>query len=367
MKGFNMNQDNKTQVTTPQNNTNQAIGVEAHPEATVTPNAAINTPPVAETPAQPVEKNQPKIQDEVIYKIKEEKGGNLIGVILFFAIMFAALYFLPTINENIGKFIPGISNNGTISNPPVSEKEEKETDKEEKEELLDLTGYVSNAVIDNLQLGNFVKDKNTGINRLAFYILNNDDDVFTFNDNTMFYIDLYENDRYLSSALVYSYKDIGPKESVDFSVVLPLETYNKANKFKLVRKNKSEYPPVTLSIQEGEYKKLSCSFNNSVVDYYFIDNYLEIINDSYSESKTAINYAQDLENYRNESTKYTSIPSMDYNIIETNEGFSVKTRIDLQDINDSDLKKLAIYKYFSYHKEAKVVSFEMKALGYNCS
>ena len=343
--------------------------------------ALANSAPVAPAPAAPqvtastpapAPTNKPKVEDEVIYKIKEEKGGNIIGVIFFFAIIFTALFFLPKISDELSKFIPGI--NG-ISGPTVHRQSDEEpkpeekpkTEEPEKEELLDLNGAVSNAVIDDIQLGNFVKDNNSGVNKLNFYILNNGNEAFTFNDSTKFYIDLYENDSYISSSLVYTFNDIAPKESIDFYVIINNDAYKRANKFKIVRKTKDDYKAIKLNKQEGDYKILTCTYGNNKVEYYFVDNYLEVIVDNYSESKTNVNYANDLEKYRNDASIYESFPSIDYNVIESTEGFNVKTKLDLEHVNDVDLKKLAMYKYFNYHKESKIISFEMISLGYTCS
>lgn len=320
--------------------------------------------------ATPVVSNTPKVEEQVLYNIKEDKGGNPIGVLLFFAAIFVGIYFLPTISKELSKFIPGIN---SISSPsPISqtenkEKEKKTKNKEKESDLYDLNGAISNAVIDKIQLGNFVKDNKTGDNRLDFYILNNSEDVFTFNDNTKFYLDLYNNQTYISSALVYSYKDIAPKESINFSVIISNDAYKRANKFKIVRKNTNEYDSVQLNKQEGDYRILNCRYKNNNINYYFLNNYLEIIEDTYNENKNNINYYQDLEKYRKDATIFESYPNIDYNVIESSEEFNVKTRLELEKINDSDLKRLAIYKYFSYHKESKVVSFEMTSLGYSCS
>lgn len=365
--------DNNVPVNTEAPVENAPVDTQLAPVPEVEPAPVENPAPAPATPEAapaPVESHQPKIQDEVIYKIKEEKGGNVFGVIFFFAIIFVAVFYLPKMSDELSKYIPGISR---ISGPTSSGQSEepapeKPGDKEEKkEELFDLNGFVSNAGIDDLQLGNFVKDNNSGVNELKFYVLNNGDDVFTFNDNTKFFIDLYDGENYISSVLVYSFNSIGPKESIDFSSIISSDAYKSANKFKIVRKNKSDYKPVNLVKQEGEYKILTCTLNNNTVEYLFINNYLEIINDNYEEKIGNIFYYQDLEKYRNAASTYEGIPSIDYNVIESNEGFNVKTRVELEKINDSTLKKLATYKYFSYHKDSKVVSFEMTSLGYNCS
>ena len=346
---------------------NNVQATQAQPATQAAPVSNVENGAVEVTP---VVSNTPKVEEQVLYNIKENKGGNPFGVILFFAAIFVGVYFLPTISEELSKFTPGIN---SISGPsPISQtekkKEEKKPEEKEKEnDLYDLNGAISNAIIDKIQLGNFVKDNKTGDNRLDFYILNNGEDVFTFNDNTKFYLDLYNNQTYISSALVYSYKDIAPKESINFSVIISNDAYKRANKFKIVRKNTNEYDSVQLNKQEGDYRILNCSYKNNSINYYFLNNYLEIIEDTYNENKNNLNYYQDLEKYRNDATIYESYPDIDYNVIESSEEFNVKTRLELEKINDSDLKRLAIYKYFSYHKESKVVSFEMTSLGYSCS
>ena len=346
---------------------NNVQATQAQPATQTAPVSNVENGAVEVTP---VVSNTPKVEEQVLYNIKENKGGNPFGVILFFAAIFVGVYFLPTISEELSKFIPGIN---SVSGPsPISQtekkKEEKKPEEKEKEnDLYDLNGAISNATIDKIQLGNFVKDNKTGDNRLDFYILNNGEDVFTFNDNTKFYLDLYNNQTYISSALVYSYKDIAPKESINFSVIISNDAYKRANKFKKEKKNTNEYDSVQLNKQEGDYRILNCSYKNNSINYYFLNNYLEIIEDTYNENKNNLNYYQDLEKYRNDATIYESYPDIDYNVIESSEEFNVKTRLELEKINDSDLKRLAIYKYFSYHKESKVVSFEMTSLGYSCS
>lgn len=346
---------------------NNVQATQAQPATQAAPVSNVENGAVEVTP---VVSNTPKVEEQVLYNIKENKGGNPFGVILFFAAIFVGVYFLPAISEELSKIIPGIN---SVSGPsPISQTEKKEEkkkpeEKEKENDLYDLNGAISNAIIDKIQLGNFVKDNKTGDNRLDFYILNNGEDVFTFNDNTKFYLDLYNNQTYISSALVYSYKDIAPKESINFSVIISNDAYKRANKFKIVRKNTNEYDSVQLNKQEGDYRILNCSYKNNSINYYFLNNYLEIIEDTYNENKNNLNYYQDLEKYRNDATIYESYPDIDYNVIESSEEFNVKTRLELEKINDSDLKRLAIYKYFSYHKESKVVSFEMTSLGYSCS
>ncbi len=377
-----MNQENNQSPNQEVNNVeqpvvanNQILTPEAVSPATAETTAQpVQTEPTPEVPqnSQPANNNNPKIKEQVIYQMKEDKGGHPLGVLLFFVVILAAIFFLPEITDYIGKFLPGLVSTSTLknNNNEVTEENPKEEAKEahkEEAKLFDLNGSISNATIGELQLGNFVKDNLSGDKSLKFYVLNNSDNTFSFNDSTKFYIDLYKNDTYLSSVLVYSYEDIGSKQSKDFSVTISNDSYNKANKFKITRKSKSDYPSVNLKKSQEDYKILTCTYNNNTIDYYFIGSYLEKIEDTISENTSNVNYAADLMKYKDEANRFSTIDAIDYNVIEASNEFAIKIQIDLSKINDVELYNLAIYKYFNYHKESTVVSYEMKALGYTCS
>ena len=308
--------------------------------------------------------NDNKVHDQVILNIKEEKGGNIFGVIFFFVIILSAVYFLPTIYNNIGLYIPFLgSKEKPIDN---TNKELPVLPDKEDENKYPLDGNLSEAKIDGLSFGNFVKSNSNGYT-LSFYIINNEDNTFTFDDNTKFYLELYEDSDYISSALVYSYEPIGFKDTKNFELEISKNAYNKANKFKILRRSKSEYPNVELKSSDGEYKVLSCTRKNRELKYYFIDNYLEKIDDIYTEQANSSTYSSNLEKYNSYKEEYDSIEAMDYNIIETTDNFVAKLEIDLSKINDKDINRLAKYEYFAHHKELAVVAFDMKAKGYTCS
>ncbi len=313
--------------------------------------------------------HNPKVNDQVIYEMKPEKDGSVFGIILFFGLIFVFVFFLPEVSDYVTKIFPTIGIKQIKKTKPEETEKEKPIEQKKPEEemkLYDIDSLVSDAKIDNLSLGNFVKDNSNG-QVIKFYLLNNNDESFTFDDKTKFFIDFYDNKTYLSSVLVFTYDAIGIKESKDFSLPIPNNVYQRANKFALVRKNTINYPETKLKKTDGDYKILTCTRGNTNIDYYFLDNYLEKIEETYTENNTAPTYATDLEQYKNNSSKYQKYNAIDYDVIESVSNFMVKTNIELKNIEDAELEKLTTYRFFPYHKESKVVSYEMQTSGYTCS
>ena len=332
------------------------------PKQEVTTEAKTEAPKKEET-TQP---HNPKVNDQVLMEMPKEKDGSIVGILLFFGIIVAFVFFLPTINKNLGKIFPSLDPNSRMVLPKPVEPVEEDKEKKEEIKYYQMDGMISDAKIDDLSLVNFVKDNNDGVEKIKFYLLNNGESSFTFNDKNKFFLDFYDNNSYLSSVLVYSFDPIASKESKDFTINVSKNLYNKANKFTITRKSTNDYDEVRLNKVEGDYKILTCTFGNESVNYYFIDNYLEIIDETYTENNDVTTYSEDLLKYNNLASKYQGISAISYDVIESENNFVAKTNIKLKDLNDVDLTKLATYKYFPYHKESKVIAYEMNALGYNC-
>jgi hypothetical protein len=318
-------------------------------------------------PEETTQPHNPKVNDQVIMEMPKEKDGSVLGILFFFGVIVVFVFFLPNVNKFLGKIFPSLDPTSRMVLPKPVEPVEEDKEKKEEIKYYQMDGMISDAKIDDLSLVNFVKDNNDGIEKIKFYLLNNGGESFNFNDKTKFFLDFYDNNSYLSSVLVYSYDPIASKESKDFTINVSKSIYNKANKFTITRKKTNDYNEVTLNKVEGDYKILTCTFGNLSTNYYFIDNYLEEIVESYTETNDVSTYSEDLLKYNNLASKYQGISSISYDVIESENNFVAKTNIKLKDLNDVDLTKLATYRYFPYHKESKVVAYEMNALGYNCS
>lgn len=300
-------------------------------------------------------------EEKVLYEIKPEKDANPFGVIVFFVIILTFAFFLPDITKYINKLKPSAPISST-----TKEEEPSEEPKEEEITYYNLDETIREAKIGNLELSNFVKSNNNNNYELTFTIINSSEEIFSYNKK--YYIDFYNDESYLSSSLIHSFEPLAPKAATEFTITLPSRTYNKATKFALVEKSKDDYPEISLSNVEGEYKLLKCTFNNDEITYYFKDDYLENIYEVYKELPTSITYAANLAKYQSLVVKYNSVEGIESTIIETaTDGFTVKNSLILNNIQSTALSDLQEYKYFLYHEKSKVVKYEMTSLGYTCS
>lgn len=300
-------------------------------------------------------------EETIVYEMKPEKEANPIGVILFFIVIISFAFFLP----DISKYIDNLK--GTQA--PSSNQNEKPSKEEQKDEdvvYYNLNETIKNAKIDNLEFSNFVKTNKNNNYELTFTIINSGEEIFTYDKK--YYFEFYNDESYLSSSILHSYEPLAPKSATEFTIILPIKTYEKATKFSLVEKTVDDYPEVNLSNIEGEYKLLKCTYNNDKITYYFKDDYLETITNVYQELPSSTTFTDNLYYYRNLVSKYNTIEGIESILIETPaDGFTVKTTLTLSNVQGTSLTNLKEYKYFLYHEKSKVVKYEMISNGYTCS
>lgn len=352
----------------PQESTAEPVKpAEPTPEPTPAPdsNTTKDSPsaPASESPAPKVAKDF-NTQEEVVYEIKPEKDANPFGVIVFFALMIAFVYFLPTASEKIKSYIKPSTNSPVASNPNPDSSQENPTEEEDK--IYSFEGTNEDVRIGNLSFINFLKTNENGRYELTFTIINDSEQTFSYDKK--YYFEFYNNNHYINDAILHSYDPIAAKESTEFTLTISEEAFNKANQFKIIEKTIDDYPDVSISDVEGDYHLLKCSLGNDSINYYFIDDLLERIENSQKVANTETNYEELLQNAKTNSANLKAIEGIESDVIETAQsGFNVKTSLELKNIKGSDLTKLRTYKYFMYHEKSKIVSYEITSLGYTCS
>ena len=305
-------------------------------------------------------------KEEVVYKMKAEKGANPIGVLIFFALLIGFVLFLPKIVSKYGSIFEQKHHYFDNSQKlPSDEKDPKEGSSETKKDTYSFAKS-DRVKVDELTFLNFVKSNlNNGQYTLAFSIMNESESLFDF--KTKYFIELYNGDIKISEKLIHSYESIAPKSAVQVTVALNKEDYNSSN-FKIIKRTVDEYPEVTLVDKDADYDKLTCVKDNNTMVYYFKDNLLEKIDDDTRVSNDSENYATQLEEAKQRSETLRAIEGIDSNVIETSQsGYNLKTNIDLSTTQPNSLTALKRYKYFIYHEKVKVVKYEMTALTYTCS
>ena len=293
--------------------------------------------------------------ERLIYQIEPDKTGNPLVVLLFFIALFGFMIALPKISKKVDfsqlfKTTP-VNNNGA--------------EEEESQEFYRIDAAASRAHIGDLDLINFVKSKKGNEYFFSFTIQNIGEKMYQFDKK--YYIVLYSDESPLYYALIHSYNGIPTKSAQDVTLVISQRAYEKANRFKVEEIVESKYTDVNLVTTEGEYKVLTCRYLNDEMKYYFTDNQLIKIKETYKEESKTDTYESDIEKYRNLTEKYKKINSFNSIFIESKDDFQQINEIDLHTATDNEIIALKTYRFFSYRAHKNTVAFEIEAQGYTCS
>lgn len=295
--------------------------------------------------------------ERLVYQIEPDKQGNPFVVLLFFVVLLGFMIMLPKISKKIdfSQFFKTEE-----ADPSLVEEEEGET-------FFRIDAAASRAHIGDLDLINFVKSKKGNEYFFSFTIQNVGEKMYQFDKK--YYIVLYSNDRPLYYALIHSYNGIPTKSAQDITLTINQRAYEKANRFKVEEIVESKYTDVNLTASEEEYKVLTCKYLNDEMKYYFIDNQLMKIKETYKEVDNEKNptYEADKEQYQALTEKYKTINSFTSNFIESKGEFQQVNEIDLHTATDNDIIALKTYRFFSYRAHKNTVAFEIQAQGYTCS
>lgn len=383
---LNVNVNNNTQPTMPQGSINGVQNTNVTPPAPQAsipvqqqfvpqdqpePSASVPTNNVTEEnvqaePKKTFNKDAFNSEEKIIYEIKEPKQGNPIVVILFFVIMIAFVIFLPNISNTLKKYF---NNTPQISTPAPIVNNNTTDDKEE------ITKYrfgdaINVAEIGDLAINNVILSKNdvTGEYFASFTTVNNGSKPYTFDKK--YYMIFYSGEKLVYRALIHSYDAIDSFVSAQISLPITQSAYQQANSFLVEEITTERYPDVTLKDSDGDLQTLTCTHLNTEITYYFKDNLLEKISETYTTSKQDnINYDRILQEKNQMSTEYNQITGIT-SIMENHEEsgyFILRNNFDLVNIQDKTLTDLKNYSYFRYHETSKIVSFEIQTQGYTCS
>lgn len=295
--------------------------------------------------------------EKIIYEIKPEKQRNPIVVVFFFIALVVFIGALPKISKNydlIEYFTGG-------KNKPEEKKEPTETD------FYLLDNAAVRARIGTLELTNFViGDPVDGDYTISFTIQNVGDKLYQFDKK--YYVVLYDQDKIVYRALIHSYEGIAPRSGQEISLIINEKAHRLAKRFKVEEIIESEYPDVQITNNSGNYGVLTCTYNYNTIEYYFLDNKLAKIKETYKEEfEKSYNYETHKARQKALQAKYEAIPNFDSTFVETSSYFTLVNEFNLADVPDTSLAALKNYRYFKYNADKNVVNFEIEAQGYFCS
>ena len=297
-------------------------------------------------------KDQFNSEEKLLYEIKPEKEGNPLVVLFFFIFLIAFIIFLPSLVK-VANFNFTQNRTNTNNNEP------------EQSEFYELGSTSVRVKMDNLELNNFVKSSEDDEYYLIFTLTNTASEPYMFNKK--YYITLYDGESIVGYALIHSYDIVAAYGAREVKLVINENSYQRANQFKVEEIVASRYPKVATTEVDGEYNVLTCTHLNDEMKYYFSNDALVKIKETYKELQSnSKNYAANKDTYRNLSNKYKQIQNFTSDFIETNTDFTMINNVELKDIPDKTLTDLKVYRYFRYSENINVVAFELEAQGYKC-
>ena len=322
----------------------------------------------AVTTAAGVVEEKPKVQsgdafnskEKVLFEIEPEKESNPMGTAIIFASLGIGLLFLPFADKLINRGTGPSGNNQHFNN---------------NNEIINSTGLSnvyhfekeqSSIGIDNLELKNFVTEETDTGFKINFTIINNGDAAYRYDKK--YYMDFYEGEKLVYHALIHSYRAIAAKGADNLSLEISEKAFNRADSIKLVETKVELYPKYEFDTKEGDYDILTCTYDKTEIIYYFKDNMLEQIRETYTNSDyESDNFSKLKTTKQTEINAYRKVQGMNANFVETEKEFTAQVDFMLADVVDSSIANLRVYRFFKYHEKADIIAYEMPAMGYMCS
>ncbi len=290
--------------------------------------------------------------EKVLYEIKPEKEGNPIVVILFFLFLLSSIVILPYISKKVD-FKNGDPTPGVVDN------------EEDEDDFFYFNRSSVRAVLDGLEFTNFVKHVKNGEYFLTFNISNKNDRAYQYDKK--YYVVFYDGSSIVYRALIHAYDVIGSNAVQEITLTINERGFKSADRFKVVEIPTSTYPTVEVTEKDGDYSVLKCNYRNDEMKYYFLENKLVKLVETYTETMEGSSaYENDKAAYKILSDSYKRVNNFSSTFVETNTRFTMINEFNHRDIADATLANLKTYKFFKYNENINTVSFELEAQGYTC-
>ncbi|MBQ3021072.1 MAG: hypothetical protein IJD92_02465 [Bacilli bacterium] len=294
----------------------------------------------------------------VIGKVKKNKTGKPLVVLILFLFIGSIVLFLPTITDYFKDYnIIDLVKEGKIidffiNHENYIEKENTTTTVKISETNNLLINSKTILKYNNFTLTNF----NITKEKIDFKINTSTNINF---DKSKYYLVLKQNNKEIATI-----KLIGEvKGSIDY-------TFNFADKLNNIVEvygeikiiQETDYPKFTLSSDETGISSLICTKKDDTYEYIFNDNLLSKIKQNYifNDIGNTNDYYQQYRNYTLIMDKINSNGGT-ASIVETYTGFTFTTDIDLN-IYQEQIN----YNYYSLNTKSNIINFEMIAKGYDC-
>ncbi len=305
-----------------------------------------------------------KMTPETVGTIKDNKKGGPVALLIIVILLIACVFGLPYIKDFINNSGETQNNNikdNSVDNPIIPSPEiPSETD--DQKEFFEV-GVESTILLDGITISNISLNKETA--NIELKVNNSNEKPYDYEENNI-YLELYNLEKTLLERIKINYKNALDK-GINYNISLPIKTATLENAFylKIIKYEESDYPNITLNMNENNEELLVCIKENQKITYIFKEQLIKI-NDvySYAYSDNLEEYTANLNSYKEKATKMNEKAGITSSVVESNLTFIYNTIIDLSLSNVAALEESA---YYSKKVLPKVINFEMESSGYNCN
>lgn len=324
---------------------------------------------VSKKKKEPIVLNHTELTPTTLGSVEEKKNNPLFVIILIIALSIMIIFL-----DKITAFVNTFLNPSTVASTPASTTNNKTNTDTTDDSTTDTTKYYT--ISDSLSLdeksltfNNFKVD--TTAKTISFTITNNGGSEKLLSANN-YYLELYSEDSKLLQRIKLDNDVITDSKDYTYDVTTALKL-GTINKLTLTLKELADYPNVQLLTNASKTPYLTCTKNTTSIVYYFTTNKKEEYLLSSEEvtikfSTTSSTYSNDLKEYTTLAASYNALGGVTADLNPITSGFTFVVTIKLDTITDSIYSSYFKDKYY-YAKDvqAKQISFELEASGYECS
>lgn len=302
----------------------------------------------------------------VIGTLEKKESGPIIAII-WVVIFILGIVGLPFLTDWIDtKFhtpnIPPIKGN-TPNNPGTPE----EPNNPEEPQEIKYYDIEENLIIDfdGFQLTKIVVDPVSKTFSSRLIHLTGDTNLFL---TKRYFIELYSEENTLLERFLIPVEELKDFKILNFSTA---SNYQIVKKIAIVKKDERDYPAVSLKLNTNNEGVLECSHNDEIFTYFFQEYNNRFLLNRVVENLTYYSSSNDYDSvlmkYTTLSASFRSVNGVEVELTPLQNGFYYEATIDYNQVSTSDASKyLTRPIYYKKNTEAKVISFELGASGYQC-
>lgn len=284
-----------------------------------------------------------------------QKKNNMGRVLIIFVAFILVVYFIDDIsvffNNLLGRETASVISNNANNNS------NNNVDEDQEQKEVEYYAYSSDLKIDfeKLTIDTFNIDNNI----LTFDVNNLSLESIDLSDKNIF-LETYDENKNLIDRFKLEIDNVANNSKIS----LKLNIKQAFNYIVIKTLNEEDYPALTLNGNENGESTIVCTKDKETITYTFKEASLIKINHKVVDNEiNGADYYNNLKNYQDKINDYKQLEGMVTSFSSDSTGYTFDVTLDLAKV---DLSKINEKYYYAYHKDAKVISYEMPTYGFTC-